>query len=98
MDNKPTTSQQNVLATTRLLGFVTILTRETWTLWRQCNEGPQKQVRNLSVCHTRKGLKKWDGLAWGRKAQGDFPNVYKYSKDGARLLPMVPSEDMKQWA
>lgn len=33
-------------------------------------------------------------MAWGRKAQGDIPNVYKYQKRWSQ--PVVANEDIKQ--
>lgn len=41
-----------------------------------------------------------NGIVWPgeEKLRGIIKMCINTSKDGARLLPVVPSEDMKQWA
>lgn len=51
-------------------------TIETWTYWWESSKGPQRQLRDWSIWHTRRGWRSWDSSACRRQgSEGSYQCV-----------------------
>ena len=63
---------------------------ETWTYWRESNEGTQGWLRDWSISPTKKGWRSWERLAW-RRAGSTGPSsmcVHTWREGASRTEPV----------